>query len=132
MLRASVMFVRQLQFMTGFGKYQSAFLEERHWLNPNFFDICFLLHFDEKSAHKILYLSHSRSCLTDSAKLTLYDTPMQQFSQLLEQRVVDYFKRKYGLEISPATAQEYLNSFAELFLTCAQVNERERPVQPTL
>ena len=57
---------------------------------------------------------------------------MQQFSQLLEQRVVDYFKRKYGLEISPATAQEYLNSFAELFLTCAQVNERERPVQPTL
>ena len=57
---------------------------------------------------------------------------MQQFSQLLEQRVVDYFKHKYGLEISPATAQEYLNSFAELFLTCAKVNERERPVPPTL
>ena len=132
MLLASVMPIRQLQFMTGFGKYQSTFLEERQWFNSYLVVCNFLLHFYEKSTHKILTLSHSQKFTGISAKLTLYDSPMQQFSQLLEQRVVDYFKHKYGLEISPATAQEYLNSFAELFLTCAEVNERKRPVQPTL
>ena len=54
---------------------------------------------------------------------------MHSFSQLLEQRVVEYFKRKHGLDISPATAQEYLNSFAELFLTYAEIEARKRPVQ---
>lgn len=41
---------------------------------------------------------------------------MHKFSELLEQRVISYFKQKHGLEISPATAQEYLRSFAELFM----------------
>jgi len=49
---------------------------------------------------------------------------MHSFSQLLEQRVIEYFKRKHSLDISPATAQEYLNSFAELFLTFAEIENR--------
>jgi len=57
---------------------------------------------------------------------------MKPFSQLLTDRVIQYFHKKYGKDISVDEAQEYLNSFAELFLTCAEVNERKRPVQPTL
>jgi len=53
---------------------------------------------------------------------------MQSFSQLLEQRVIEYFKRKYGLEISPATAQEYLKSFAELFMAFTRDGGSPDPV----
>ena len=53
---------------------------------------------------------------------------MQPFSQLLENRVIEYFKRKHSLDISPATAQEYLNSFAELFLTYAEIEQEKRTV----
>jgi hypothetical protein len=55
---------------------------------------------------------------------------MNQFSQLLTDRVIQYFHKKYGKGISVDEAQEYLNSFAELFLTCAQVNERKSVAQP--
>jgi hypothetical protein len=46
---------------------------------------------------------------------------MQPFSTALEARVIEYFKRKHSLDVSPATAQEYLNSFAELFLVFAEI-----------
>ncbi len=39
-----------------------------------------------------------------------------RFSQQLETRLIDYFKRKYGIEISPEQAQDYLDSLADLVL----------------
>jgi hypothetical protein len=71
-------------------------------------------------------LSRSQKPKDISAKLILYDMPMQHFSQILENRVIEYFHRKHGIDISPATAQEYLNSFADLFLDMAEIERRKR------
>ncbi len=41
---------------------------------------------------------------------------MNNFSQKLKDRLIDYFKQYYGLEISQEQADEYLNSLADLYL----------------
>jgi len=51
-----------------------------------------------------------------------------RFSQQLIEKCIAVFKEKNGVDISPETANEYLNSFADLYLAFAGV----RPVQPTL
>jgi hypothetical protein len=40
---------------------------------------------------------------------------MTSFNQELVERVTEYFREKHGVVISPETAQEYLNSMADLY-----------------
>jgi hypothetical protein len=40
-----------------------------------------------------------------------------RFNQELILRVMKYFREKYDLEISPATAEDYLDSLADLYET---------------
>jgi hypothetical protein len=42
-----------------------------------------------------------------------------QFSQKLIDRAIKYFKDRNGVDISAETANEYLNSFARLFIDFA-------------
>jgi len=51
-----------------------------------------------------------------------------QFSQQLIDRAIASFKKENGVDISVEIANEYLNSFADLYLAFA----KQRPVQPTL
>jgi len=51
-----------------------------------------------------------------------------RFSEKLISQCISVFKEKNGVDISPETANEYLNSFADLYLAFAGV----RPVEPTL
>ena len=51
---------------------------------------------------------------------------MKQFSQLLVERIQAYFKEKYDLDVPDETAQEYLNSFASLYIVFAKVGQRGR------
>jgi hypothetical protein len=51
-----------------------------------------------------------------------------QFSQKLIERLITSFKKENEVDISIETANEYLNSFADLYLAFA----RQRPGQPTL
>jgi hypothetical protein len=37
------------------------------------------------------------------------------YNQKLIERVIAYFKKRCGLDISPEQAEEYLNSFADLY-----------------
>lgn len=46
---------------------------------------------------------------------------MKQFSQLLVERIQSYFKEKYDLDLPDETAQEYLNSYASLYIIFAKV-----------
>lgn len=41
----------------------------------------------------------------------------EKFSKELESRLIEYFKGKYDIEITPEQAQEYLDSLANLVLT---------------
>jgi hypothetical protein len=50
---------------------------------------------------------------------------MKQFSQLLVERIKRYFKEKYDLNIPDDTAQEYLNSFASLYIVFSKVGQRK-------
>jgi len=45
---------------------------------------------------------------------------MQSFNQLLIIRIQKYFKRKYQLDISDDTANEYLNSLGGVFAVFAE------------
>ena len=56
---------------------------------------------------------------------------MKQFSQLLVERIQKYFKEKYDLDIPDDTAQEYLNSFASLYIVFSKVGQRGRSVSDT-
>ncbi len=51
---------------------------------------------------------------------------MKKFSQLLVERIQSYFKEKYDLDIPDETAEEYLNSFASLFIIFAKIGDRRR------
>lgn len=51
----------------------------------------------------------------------------------LIERIIRYFKERYGHDISPATAIEYLNSFADLhgsFIEFLECNEHKEEVLP--
>ena len=51
---------------------------------------------------------------------------MKKFSQLLVERIQAYFKEKYDLDLPDETAQEYLNSYASLYIIFAKVGQRGR------
>ena len=51
---------------------------------------------------------------------------MKKFSQLLVERIQTYFKEKYDLDLPDETAQEYLNSYASLYIIFAKVGQKER------
>ena len=52
---------------------------------------------------------------------------MKSFSQLLVERIQAYFKRKYSMDISDETAEEYLHSLGGMFAVFA---ESESPPSP--
>ena len=49
---------------------------------------------------------------------------MASFSEKLIQEAIDCFREENGLELTPETAEEYLASFAGLFLAFAKENPR--------
>ena len=49
---------------------------------------------------------------------------MKSVNELLIERVQAYFKEKYGEDLSPETAEEYLKSYAGLFAVIAKVEQR--------
>ena len=49
---------------------------------------------------------------------------MKKFSQLLVEKS-KYFKEKYDLDLPDDTAQEYLNSYASLYIIFAKVDQKE-------
>jgi hypothetical protein len=51
---------------------------------------------------------------------------VKQFSQLLVERIQKYFKDKYDLDLPEETAQEYLNSYASLYIVFAKVGQKKR------
>ena len=51
---------------------------------------------------------------------------MKKFSQLLVERIQKYFKEKYDLDLPEETAQEYLNSYASLYIIFTKVGQRGR------
>ncbi len=51
---------------------------------------------------------------------------MKKFSQLLVERIQAYFKEKYDLDLPEETAQEYLNSYASLYIIFAKVVQKGR------
>jgi len=51
---------------------------------------------------------------------------MKKFSQLLVERIQAYFKEKYDLDLPDETAQEYLNSYASLYIIFSKVGQRGR------
>jgi len=53
---------------------------------------------------------------------------VKQFSQLLVERIQAYFKEKYDLDLPEETAQEYLNSYASLYIVFAKVGQKGRAV----
>jgi hypothetical protein len=46
----------------------------------------------------------------------------RNFSTQLVETCIEYFKRKHGVDISADTANEYLHSFAKLYLAFARPN----------
>ena len=56
---------------------------------------------------------------------------MKKFSQLLVERIQTYFKEKYDLDLPDETAQEYLNSYASLYIIFAKVGQKGRTVPET-
>ena len=56
----------------------------------------------------------------------MYGFFMKQFSQLLVERIQAYFKEKYDLDLPEETAQEYLNSYASLYIVFSKVGRRGR------
>ena len=56
---------------------------------------------------------------------------MKKFSQLLVERIQAYFKEKYDLDLPYDTAQEYLNSYASLYIIFAKVGQKGRTVPET-
>lgn len=61
----------------------------------------------------------------------MYGFFMKKFSQLLVERIQEYFKEKYDLNLSEETAQEYLNSYASLYIVFAKVGQKGRTVPET-
>ncbi len=51
---------------------------------------------------------------------------MKKFSQLLVERIQAYFKEKYDLDLPDETAQEYLNSYASLYIIFTKVGQKGR------
>jgi len=45
-----------------------------------------------------------------------------QYSEPLRNRLIDYFQKKYGLDITPEQANEYLESLANLYDWLAENN----------
>jgi len=56
---------------------------------------------------------------------------MKSFSDLLVERIQKYFKRKYGLDISDETANEYLFTLGGMFAVFAE-SEGDRPPPDSL
>jgi hypothetical protein len=52
---------------------------------------------------------------------------MQSFSQLLIERIQKYFKRKYDLDISDETANEYLHTLGGMFAVFAESEGKPPP-----
>ena len=55
---------------------------------------------------------------------------MKSVNELLIERIQAYFKEKYGLDLSPETAEEYLKSYAGLFAVIAKVEQRRARTVP--
>jgi hypothetical protein len=54
---------------------------------------------------------------------------MTSFNQLLVDRLIKYFKEKHNVIVSPETAQEHLNSMADLyasFIEFLEPNEKTK------
>ena len=49
------------------------------------------------------------------------------YSQTLIERTIIYFKKKYNKDISKEVANEYLRSFAGLFLAFVDSEDKPRP-----
>ncbi|MCX6715660.1 MAG: hypothetical protein NT077_01425 [Candidatus Taylorbacteria bacterium] len=49
-----------------------------------------------------------------------------RFSQKLIDELIKVWKDEHGIDISEDTANEYLNSFADLYLTFARIEERNK------
>lgn len=49
---------------------------------------------------------------------------MKKFSQLLVERIQTYFKKNYDLDLPDEVAQEYLNSYASLYIVFAKVGQK--------
>ena len=49
-----------------------------------------------------------------------------KFSKELVERTIKYFSEIHDHHVSHETANEYLDSFAELFLCSAEINRRRR------
>ena len=47
---------------------------------------------------------------------------LKTFSPQLVEKCIEYFHRVHGVDISADTANEYLRSFAKLYLACARPN----------
>jgi len=56
---------------------------------------------------------------------------VKKFSQLLVERIQTYFKEKYDLDLPDETAQEYLNSYASLYIIFAKVGQKGRTAPET-
>jgi len=48
------------------------------------------------------------------------------FNQELIVRITGYFRDRYGEYLTPEQAEEYLNSFADLFLAMAGIEDRPK------
>jgi len=55
---------------------------------------------------------------------------MKSFNQLLKERIKLYFKQKYNLDLFDETANEYLNSLADMFGVFAESGEKKPPDVP--
>ena len=53
---------------------------------------------------------------------------MQKFSQILIDRMIRHFREKHGVELTPEEAQQYLDSFADLYLCMAGKGHRRPPL----
>lgn len=51
----------------------------------------------------------------NSDKIYPYTTPMSLHNQVLVDRIIKYFKERFNKDISLETAEEYLNSMADLY-----------------
>jgi hypothetical protein len=54
-----------------------------------------------------------------------------KYSQILIDRTIRHFKKKYDLDISAETADVYLASFAVVFRSFSKVEQGGRPVPET-
>lgn len=51
---------------------------------------------------------------------------MEKFSQQLKNRLIDYFKDNYGLEITSDQAEIYLDSLADFYFAVSEKEKRSK------